>query len=442
MELWRALGICPGDVVALTGGGGKTSLAEAVARELQAQGRPVVFTTTTRIFAPADMDLVLTDPGDLSAVRATLEQGRNVCLATRVEEGSGKLVGLPAESIATLKGLGAGAVLVEADGSAGRPLKAPADHEPAIASCTDLVVPVVGMAALGLPLTADVAHRAERVAAAAGVACGAVITPAVAAAALLACTKGAPRGARVVPVIGQADLTGAEPAGAAIAARLVGRRLGEGAGIGRVLLAAPRTPTPVRRVFGDVTALMLAGGASRRFGGAKLLHPWQGRTLMEASLMAPLRAGVREVVVVTGAYHAELVRLLAPYPVRVIHNPDWVEGMSTSLRAGLSVVATNLDVQGLLICLADQPLLPPQVPDALALALRRTSAAVVAPAVGGIRRNPVLFRRELFPELMAVNGDEGGRSVVHRHASETLLVEFSEAGWFRDIDAPADLPGQ
>ena len=434
-SLWRALGICPGDVVALTGGGGKTSLAAAVARELQAEGRPVIVTTTTKIFPAAEMDLVLAGGSSLSAVQAVLAQGRNVCVAERVEEGTGKLIGLAPERIAALRGLGAGSVLVEADGSAGRPLKAPAAHEPMIPACADLVVPVVGAGALGRNLSAEVAHRVDHVAACAGVAVGDPITPGVMAAALLACTKGTPQGARVVPVIGQADLDGTEAAAEEIAGLLAGQ-----AGIGRVVVAAPRTLTPVRRVHGEVSALVLAGGASRRFGGAKLLHPWAGKTLVEASLMAPLRAGMREVLLVTGAYHQELVKILAQYPVRLVYNPDWAEGMSTSVRAGLAAITAGPDLQGLLICLADQPLLPSRVPDALAEAFRRTRSAVIAPVLGGSRRNPVLFRRDLFAELAAVEGDEGGRSVVQRHLAQIHLVEFTEPGWFQDVDRPSDLP--
>jgi len=185
-----------------------------------------------------------------------------------------------------------------------------------------------------------------------------------------------------------------------------------------------------------VAGLVLAGGASRRFGGGKLLHKMNGRTLIECALQAPLHAPLSQVVVVTGAYHAELAPVLAPYPVQVVYNPDWEGGLSTSLKAGL---ARLMEAAAVVICLADQPDLPAAVITALVETYRRTGARIVAPALAGVRRNPVLFDRSLFPDLLATQGDEGGRSVIRRHEAELALVPFDQAAWFRDIDVPADL---
>lgn len=429
--------------MAFTGGGGKTSLALSVAKELEREGRPAVVTTTTRIWPPeaGEPPLVLLEgSADLSRVASALAAGHSVWVGERIDPATGKVVGVDPAMVAHLRSLGAGAVLVEADGSAGRPLKAPADHEPVIPHCADLVVPVAGATALGRPLAPPAVHRPDRVAGAAGLAPGdvaaATVTPTVMAAALRACTRGRPPDARVVPVIGQADDPQVDPAGPAAVADLL---LDAGLA-GRVVLAAPRTAAPVRRIFGRVAGLVLAGGASRRFGGAKLLHPWRDRTVLEASLRAPLRAGLHSVTVVTGAYHDRLAPLLAPYPVTVVPNPDWEVGMSTSVKAGLDALAGNDPPAALLICLGDQPLLPPSAIDALAAEYRSTGAALVAPVAGGQRRNPVLFDRRLFAELAGVAGDEGGRSVIRRHEGELRLVTMDEPEWFRDIDTPADLP--
>mgnify|MGYP000887916365 CR=1 FL=1 len=152
---------------------------------------------------------------------------------------------------------------------------------------------------------------------------------------------------------------------------------------------------------------------------------------------ARLSAGLREVLVVTGAYHEALAPLLSRYPVRVIPNPDWAEGMSTSLRAGLRALVG--EPEAVVVCLGDMPFLPPAVVTELVRAYRRTGAPIVAPEVGGVRRSPVLFDRALLPELMAIRGDEGGRAVVQRHQAEMVLVPFPEERWFRDVDEPGDL---
>lgn len=349
-RLWRALGICPGDVVVFTGGGEEAALARRVAEELAAEGRPPVWAG-----GPA---------GRLPAQVAPPEQrGDRVVL------------------------------VVEEAGQGATPVP-------------DLVVPVVGQPAPeGCP--GD----------------------------LLQGLRAFPPGARVVPVLTLAGGSGAETAPAAARA-LLGRELPGGARVGRVVLADPRASTPVQGVLGEAAALVLAGGAGRRFGGNKLLYPWAGSTVLEASLRAPLRAGLKEVAVVTGAYHQELASLLARYPVRVVPNPEWPEGMASSLRAGIRALETPGAV---VVCLGDMPFLPPAVVTELVRAWARTRAPVVAPVVGGVRRNPVLFDRSLLPLLLQVRGDEGARSVVQRYREAMVQVPFSEEAWFRDVDGPADL---
>lgn len=420
MQLWTALGICPGEVVAFTGGGGKTSLALRVAREMGQAGRPVIFTTTTKIWPVAGMTTVTSSdqiPHLLSAP---------VCVVSGVEPGTGKLTGISPDEVALLRTRAPEAmILVEADGSAGRPLKRPAPHEPVIPPCADLIVPVAGASALGKPVSAEWVHRAELFTDAD------LVTPQVVADGLLACTRGTPPGARIVPVLGQADLPGVEASLQEIA-----RLLLDHGTVGRVILAAPATDQPIRAITGDVAAVVLAGGASRRFGGNKLAAEVDGLTLLERSLLAPLKAGLAQTIVVTGAYHADLASVLARYPVQVVHNPDWAEGMSTTLRAGLAALGPA--TQAAVLCLADQPFLPPAVVTGLVDAWRRGRAPIVAPMAGGTRRNPVLFDRPLFPELMAVSGDEGGRSVIRRHEAQMEAVPFTETAWFKDIDTVED----
>lgn len=444
--LWKALGICPGDMVAFTGGGGKTALALRVLRELSAAGRPVLFTSTTKLLPLHGIETICI--GDhaarwLGEVQAALSTGRRICVVSHQDQATGKMIGLSPEQVGALKQIPDCVILVEADGSAGRPLKVPAPHEPVIPAETNLVVPVAGAGALGAVLGDRLVHRAPLVAALTGLALGAQLTPEAVALALVSpqgCTRGAPPGARIVPVLGQADLPGVLPALRQTARLMLGQQPGGARGlgtVGRVVLAAPATAEPVREVVGDVAAVVLAGGASRRFGGgSKLLHRLGDRTVLEHSLQAPLGAGLREVVVVTGAYHEALAPLLAPYPVRVVANPDWPQGMSTTLKAG--VVAVGPEPGAVIICLGDQPYLPAHVVEAVANAFRRGAAPIVAPELDGQRRSPVLFARALFPELLAIEGDEGGRAVVRRYQDQVHTIPADEASWFADIDTRAD----
>lgn len=177
MELVRALDIRPG-VTAVIGGGGKTTLLRVLGEELAGLGRRVVLCTTTKIFSfPGLMNL--TGPDEAELARA-LAGAPLLCVGTSVPS-TGKLAA-PAIPMARLAEL-ADYVLVEADGAAGRPMKAHAPHEPVVPTEANQVICVVGASGFGQPVS-QAAHRPERYAALAGIAQDAPITPAAAAAVL------------------------------------------------------------------------------------------------------------------------------------------------------------------------------------------------------------------------------------------------------------------
>lgn len=464
-SLWRALGICPGDVVAFVGGGGKTALALTCLRELTAAGRRALFTTTTRILPPAGVPLVVAaaDPDWPAAARAHLDAGRPCCVVAARRE-DGKLAGLDPDALAALQaGAEPDVLLIEADGSAQLPLKAPAEHEPVIPASATLVVAVAGLGVIAKPLSAGQVHRPERLQAlaeAAGLGKW-VVTPTLVAAALthpeLGCARGSPPGARQVAVLNQADaVPGMVAVGTAQAVLHFGAH--------RVVLTAARSPQPVRAVAGPVAGLLLAAGSARRFGAPKQLADLRGRPLLTHALAAFCRAGLAPLLAVTGAEAAAVAALLAPWPVRVVHNPDHATGMGSSFVAGFRALlepqvpggqpergpaaasraepgppAGWPEPQAALVALGDMPNLTPAALDRLVAAHLQGSAAITAPVAGGERRNPVLLGRSLWPELLTVSGDEGGRSVLRRHQEATQLVPFDDPALFLDIDTPADL---
>ncbi len=233
MTLTDALGVTPGDVVAFIGGGGKTTAMYRVAEEMAARGLKVIVTTTTKIFAPdrADIPLILAhgSENDLAHVLLAAFSLARVVVVAAGELPNDKLEGLRPGAIPAVRKIpGVGAVLVEADGSARKPFKAPAPHEPVIPEATTLLVVVVGADVLGAPLTGDLVHRPELAAQQGGIALGDALTPQVVARILL----------------GPANL-GGKPAGARLAA----------------LIARAGTPV-VRESVHRLASLLLAGGAS------------------------------------------------------------------------------------------------------------------------------------------------------------------------------------
>jgi CTP:molybdopterin cytidylyltransferase MocA len=186
-----------------------------------------------------------------------------------------------------------------------------------------------------------------------------------------------------------------------------------------------------------VSAILLAAGSGSRFGGGKLLAPYRGRPLIEASLANLAEAPVDETVVVVGDDAGRLRPVCEPYGVRIVENPDWQRGQSTSVRAGL--LALGPEVRAMVVLLADQPLVGPGAVERLVVAFERGAEVAVA-TYGGRRRNPVLFSRAVWPLLEAeLAGDEGARAVLRRQPDLVTEVPCDGVGDPADVDTAEDL---
>lgn len=181
-----------------------------------------------------------------------------------------------------------------------------------------------------------------------------------------------------------------------------------------------------------IAAIILAAGQSSRMGQHKLLLPLLGKPLLLHAVASASAARCDDVLVVIG-YRAEAVRqLLSDQPVRVVENPDFAQGQSTSVRAGIAALTPQTEAA--LILLGDQPLVSPTILQRLMHAWRDTARPIVAPYYAGQRGNPVLFARALFPELLTVTGDQGGREVLQRHAAEVEPVHIAQTEAAQDVD--------
>jgi molybdenum cofactor cytidylyltransferase len=345
-------------------------------------------------------------------------------------------------------------LLIEADGSRQRPLKAPADHEPVIPEFVDAVIVVAGMTGLGKPLTEQFVHRPEIFARLSGLARRATVTP-EALTRLLTHPSGGmkniPVGARRVALLNQADT----PALQALAKMIAEQLLPCYHTVVAASLNPPSTITDrqskIHAVYEPLAGIILAGGGSSRFGQPKQLLDWHGKPFVRAVAETALTAGLSPVMVVTGANAEQVETALNDLPVIIVRNADWQSGQSSSIRAGLADLLSPdrgekgraaagrvemREVGAVIFLLADQPQITPAVLQALAGEHARTLAPIVAPLVNGQRANPVLFDRITFPDLMALTGDVGGRmifslypvSYLPWHAEDLLL----------DVDTPEE----
>lgn len=446
MQLSRALRISAGDVVALVGGGGKTTALFRLAQELSQKKMRVLTTTTTRIFsaqiqrAPAHLKFNPTRQtvaDILPQLNHLIDHHQHALLIGQADPESGKAFGIPPEVIDALAASGHfDVILNEADGSRMRPFKAPAEHEPVIPASTTLVVPVVGIDALGQPLHDDYIHRAERVSRLSGTPLNAPVTANTVAAVLSHAgggLKNVPAQARVIPLLNKV----ANSAALALARSIAAQTLQTGPQIEAVAIGAAQTSNPVSEVQGRTAAVLLAAGNSSRFGSPKQLARWGGQTFIERVADAALNSQAEPVVVVLGAEIEQSRAALAGRPVNIIINPDWAKGQSASLKAGLAALPPN--ISSVVFLLVDLPGITPNIIDALIARHRQTLAPLVWPEFEGRRGNPVLFDRNLFAELAAVSGDTGGKPVLMAHQDNAERVAVTDEAIVQDIDRLQDL---
>ncbi|MEW6531670.1 MAG: nucleotidyltransferase family protein [Thermodesulfobacteriota bacterium] len=190
-----------------------------------------------------------------------------------------------------------------------------------------------------------------------------------------------------------------------------------------------------------VEGVILAAGLSTRMGKPKLLLDMHGHTVLWWVVRAALESDLAGVILVVGSdFEADTIglgNLKAASNLHIIGNPQPERGMSSSLIAGLAHV--DKGSAGALILLGDQPGITNAVINDLIAAFQRNAESIVVPTVQGRRTTPVLFPRSLFPDLMRVRGDVGGREVLNSHPDRVVLVETGPYYDDTDMDTPADL---
>lgn len=186
----------------------------------------------------------------------------------------------------------------------------------------------------------------------------------------------------------------------------------------------------------QVTAIILAAGASTRFGRCKQLLDWEGEPMLSHVVDVALQTELDPVIVVLGCEAPKTSAALGNRPVRTLMNWRWEQGLSTSVQTGLAGVPSQAEAA--LFIQGDQPLITPDLLQSIIDRFAQTEASIVQTAHDGRRGTPVLFARRFFSELFTVTGDEGGRSLIRRYPEEVATVNISAPHILRDIDTRED----
>ena len=184
-----------------------------------------------------------------------------------------------------------------------------------------------------------------------------------------------------------------------------------------------------------IHVVVLAAGASTRFGGTKQLVRVDGRPLLHTVVSRAVELAGHSVTVVLGAHAGELAPLLKHSPASVAVNRDWSEGIASSIREGVGHTPSTAD--GIMFVLADQAAVTTEDLRRLAGAWRRNPNSIAAAQYSGGVGVPAVFPRWCFRELNELRGDRGAQSLLQRHMDRLVRLAMPSAEL--DIDRPEDL---
>jgi len=187
---------------------------------------------------------------------------------------------------------------------------------------------------------------------------------------------------------------------------------------------------------GSTALIILAAGSSSRLGQAKQQLVFQGSSLLQRAITAGLRSECMRPLVILGARHEILSREINPEQVDILINPNWQEGMATSIKVGIQRLMEKGAADQVILMLCDQPYVDEKILNQLIAAKKKTDKAIIACSYQNTAGVPALFDRSIFPHLMQLKGKEGAKKIIQRYGESLSLLPFP-LGRF-DIDTPDD----
>ena len=186
----------------------------------------------------------------------------------------------------------------------------------------------------------------------------------------------------------------------------------------------------------NVSIILLAAGSSSRMGQSKQLLKIRNQSLLVHSINVALASGLHTVVVL-GANEQEHRAAIQAQPVEIVLNQDWMNGMGSSLKAGLKYLLQNAPLtEAIVVMVCDQPLLTAEHLEKIKLAHQTSGKQIVASYYSGTAGVPALFHKSLFSEIMNLTDDQGAKKLIQRHSTEVVSIDFPEGAV--DLDTPDD----
>lgn len=183
--------------------------------------------------------------------------------------------------------------------------------------------------------------------------------------------------------------------------------------------------------------IILAAGESKRLGQPKQNLVFRGKTLLQRAIDTALDSACSPVIVVLGA-NKEQIRIQPHTKISILQNPDWPEGMASSIRLAIREMMKQ-GAESTIIMLCDQPFVDAELLNTMLQKHKDTGKPIIACVYKGSAGVPVLFNKSLFPDLLLLKGHEGARKILQDRADDIAQIPFENGGI--DIDTMEDYEG-
>lgn len=428
MKLYEKLNISleRRELISITGGGGKTTTMFKLGKELLSQGKKVLISTTTAIFKPRKNyyeNLYLTKNRDYRKIKGS---ARGLTIIGKEISKNSKLIGVTSEMIDEIfKMKTFDYIIIEADGSKRKPIKAPASHEPVIPSFTTMMIGIIGMDCIYKKIYEKNVHRA-------GIFCGITnskigdfITEDIIYSLIISkdgIFKGVPIDSKKHLILNKVENKKREKASQNIKDKILLNKIDINIISGSM---GKRT---------KISGIIMASGFSRRMKRDKLLLKLGDKTLLERVIDACITSQLDEIMVV---YRSEKIKDIAiSYDLKTVLNKNAEKGQSESVKIGLKNIDSDTD--GIMFIVGDQPFLDSKTINILINKFIADKEKIIIPRYGEDTGNPTIFPISLKDQLNKLSGDVGGREIIDKNLKQVKYVDIKNQKAGMDMDTASE----
>ena len=425
MKLFKELDISleNQELISITGGGGKTTSMFKLARELLKHDKKVLVSTTTAIMKPDKSKyekLYLAQDTDYKTIEAS-SSGITV-LGSKINK-INKLIGVEQQIIDEIfKSKKFDYIIVEADGSKRKPIKAPASHEPVIPSLTTKTIGIIGMDAVGQKIYEGNVHRASLFSQVTNSKLGdcidensiynLIVSPE-------GIFKNSPLESQKYIILNKSETKSRNLVSQKVKSKLITNKIN----IEKIIIGSMGKEI-------KVTGVIMASGFSRRMKTDKLLLKLGDKMVLEKVIESCVKSSLDDIIVI---YRKEEVKNIAnQYNLKAILNENAIEGQSASIKLGVENI--DKDTKGIMFIVGDQPHLDSLTIDKIIEQFEKNPEKIIIPMYGSNKGNPTVFPRNLKEQLNVLEGDVGGKEVINNNLEQVEYVEIENHQAGTDMD--------